>query len=205
MTRHLSACLALVFIASCSRMETPQYGGEPERALVEATVARDLAGVERLLASGANPNAMVVHDGDRHSAWELALKQSRPGRPAEQDIIRALLSAGANPDWAWGTGSPGGTRIPGVGPDPPLQLAMLRPDPQVVRAILAKKPRARGGPMALVMAIEEGQTEIAHLLVDAGVDVNTHPSANTPLLAAIEARDEAMMKYLEDHGAREKP
>lgn len=56
-----------------------------------------------------------------------------------------------------------------------------------------------------MMAIESGQTQIAHLLVEAGVDVNCHPGANTPLLAAIEARDEAMMVYLEEHGAREKP
>jgi ankyrin repeat protein len=75
----------------------------------------------------------------------------------------------------------------------------------VIGAILAKKPNAQGGQMALVMAIEEGQSEIAQLLVDAGVDVNSHVSADTPLLAAIEARDEAMMTYLEAHGAREKP
>lgn len=70
---------------------------------------------------------------------------------------------------------------------------------------LGAKRNALGGQTALVMAIESGQTQIAHLLVEAGVDVNCHPGANTPLLAAIEARDEAMMVYLEEHGAREKP
>jgi hypothetical protein len=55
------------------------------------------------------------------------------------------------------------------------------------------------------MAIETGETEIVHILVDAGVNVNCHPGANTPLLAAIEARNVALMTYLEDHGAREKP
>jgi ankyrin repeat protein len=63
----------------------------------------------------------------------------------------------------------------------------------------------RLGQAALVSAIEQGQTNITHMLVDAGVDVNCHPGANTPLLAAIEARDVALMTYLEAHGAREKP
>lgn len=56
-----------------------------------------------------------------------------------------------------------------------------------------------------MLAVENGQTEIVHILVEAGVDVNCHPSANTPLVAAIEARNVAIMTYLEEHGAREKP
>ena len=51
----------------------------------------------------------------------------------------------------------------------------------------------------------EGQIEIVHLLVEAGTDVNCHPGANTPLVAAIEARNVALMNYLEERGAREKP
>ena len=54
-------------------------------------------------------------------------------------------------------------------------------------------------------AIERDEVEIAHIFVEAGVDVNCHPGANTPLVAAIEARDIALMTYLEEHGAREKP
>jgi hypothetical protein len=42
-------------------------------------------------------------------------------------------------------------------------------------------------------------------LVEGGVDVNCQPGPNTPLVAAIEARDVALMTYLEAHGAREKP
>jgi hypothetical protein len=56
-----------------------------------------------------------------------------------------------------------------------------------------------------VDAIESGEIEIAHVLVDAGVDVNCQPTAVTPLVAAIERRDAALMTYLEEHGAREKP
>jgi hypothetical protein len=56
------------------------------------------------------------------------------------------------------------------------------------------------------MAIEQGENEVAHVLVDSGVDVNgRHGAALTPLVAAIEARDFKMMVFLEQHGAREKP
>jgi hypothetical protein len=54
-------------------------------------------------------------------------------------------------------------------------------------------------------ARSSGQIEFVHLFVERGVDVNCHPGANTPLTAAIEVRNVALMSYLEDHGAREKP
>jgi ankyrin repeat protein len=202
--------IGLLFMAlalGCSRIETPPHGGDPERALVAATELRDVAKVQALLVSGADPNRMIEHEGHSHSAWSLALQKFRPGHPEQVEIIRALLKAGANPDVAWGTseGSGTGPRAQAVGTMQPLMLAMLHPDPQVVQAILAVKRNAAGGETSLVMAVESGDTQIAHLLVDAGVNVNCHPGANTPLLAAIEARDEAMMAYLEEHGAREKP
>ena len=63
----------------------------------------------------------------------------------------------------------------------------------------------RDGNAALVSAVEAGDSEIVHTLVEAGVDVNCQPGANTPLVAAVEARNVALMTYLEEHGAREKP
>jgi ABC-type sugar transport system substrate-binding protein len=199
--------LFLALALGCSRIETPPHGGDPERALVAATDLRDAAKVHALLVSGADPNKMIQLEGHSRSAWSVALQKFRPGNPEQIEIIRALLKAGANPDVVWGAteGSGTGPRAHAVGNMEPLLVAMLHPDPQVVQAILAAKRNAVGGETSLVMAIESGQTQIAHLLVEAGVDVNCHPGANTPLLAAIEARDEAMMVYLEDHGAREKP
>jgi hypothetical protein len=82
---------------------------------------------------------------------------------------------------------------------------LLHPDREVVAAILHAKPNAAGGETALVMAIESGEPDIARLLIDAGVNVNTTFGPVTPLVAAIEARDVALMTYLEQHGAREKP
>jgi ankyrin repeat protein len=82
---------------------------------------------------------------------------------------------------------------------------MLHPVPAAVRALVAAQIDPRLGQSALVYAIESGEVEIVHILVDAGVDVNSHTGANTPLVAAIEARNVPLMTYLEEHGAREKP
>jgi len=60
--------------------------------------------------------------------------------------------------------------------------------PEVVRALLGAGLNLRRGQLALVLAVENRQTEIVRVLVEAGVDVNCHPSANTPLVAAVEAR-----------------
>jgi ankyrin repeat protein len=59
--------------------------------------------------------------------------------------------------------------------------------------------------VALELAVENGQAEIVRVLVEEGVDVNTRSTAITPLVAAIEHRDGALMNYLEEQGAREKP
>lgn len=207
MSRLAIGFFVMALVLGCLRVETPPQGGEPERALVAATDRRDVVKVHELLATGADPNKMIEYEGHSRSAWSMVLQNYRPGHPEQLEIIRAMLKAGANPDAAWGASEIPGTsaRAHAVGTREPLLLAMLHPDPQVVQAILDVKHNAVGGETALVMAIESGQTKIAHLLVDAGVDVNCRPGANTPLLAAIEVRDEAMMSYLEAHGAREKP
>jgi hypothetical protein len=65
----------------------------------------------------------------------------------------------------------------------PVQIVMMNPNVEVIRALF----------------------DAVHLLVERGVDVNSPSGAITPLLAAIEARNVALMTYLEEHGAREKP
>jgi ankyrin repeat protein len=180
------------------------FGGEPESALIRATAARDVAEVERLLASGANPNKMVPYEGLNHSSWERVLNQLRPKHPEDVEIIKAMLRHGANPMAAWGEGQAMG--ITRQHDTEPLMIVMLHPNADAVRALLQAGMKSRWGEAALVMAIEQGESEIAHLLVDSGVDVNgRHGAALTPLVAAIEARDFKMMVFLEEHGAREKP
>jgi hypothetical protein len=195
--------LSVATTSSCG-FERPPYGGEKESALAAATVAPDLTKVQALLASGADPNKMVVHEGHYHSPWALALHQLRPGHPELVRIVRAMLESGANPGSAWGSVKARGGLYSRVEQSAVL-IAMLHPDEDVVRAIIEAGLNPRLGQTALVMAIETGQSRIAHLLVDGGVDPNCHPGALTPLVAAIEARDVAMMTYLEEHGARERP
>lgn len=215
----------LALIASCALTLScgatrAQYGGEPEQQLAAATTAGDVAKVSQLLSSGANPNKVVRIGGDNQSPWFLALRQVRPRRPESVEIIGVMLKAGANPNEVWGTSagsvgprqsawqrffSQGGARQAGFGVDDPMHVAMLNPVPDVVRALVAAGFNPRYGQSALVSAVEAGDSEIVHTLVEAGVDVNGQPGANTPLVAAIEARSVALMTYLEAHGAREKP
>ena len=211
----VAACV--LTLSSCG-IRRAQYGGEPERQLAAATTAADVARVSQLLTSGANPNKVVRVNGDNQSAWFLALSQLRPRRPELVDIVKLMLKAGANPNEVWGTSvgtwprqsawqrffSQGGTRQAGFGSDNPIHLATYG-TVDVVRALVAAGFNPRYGDSALVSAVESEDSEIVHALVEAGVDVNCQPGANTPLVAAIEARNVALMTYLEEHGAREKP
>ena len=195
-----------------------QYGGEPERQLAAAATAGDVARVSQLLSSGANPNKVVQVNGDTQSPWFLALYQLRPRRPELVVIVQLMLKAGANPNEVWGTSvgsgprqsawqrffSQGGTRQAGFGSDNPIHVATYA-TADVVRALVAAGFNPRYGESALVSAVESEDTEIVHALVEAGVNVNCRPGANTPLVAAIEARNVALMTYLEEHGARERP
>jgi len=204
MRRAASGTLVLALaLAACGRVVKPPRGGDPELKLVTATAGADIPAVTQLLAAGANPNAMVTYEGASHSAWEYALKQVRSNKPATITLVSVLLKHGADPNTAWGGGISMG--VAREGDTLPIQLAMLHPDAGVVRAILDAGMNPKYGEAALEMAVEEQEVEIVHLLVEHGVNVNSHRGANTPLLAAIESRNVALMTYLEDHGAREKP
>jgi len=210
--------LAVALGAASCGVELPPHGGAPEQALAAATLARDTAAVTRLLAAGADPNRMVPVQDRPQSAWYIALDQLRPKRPESVGIIKAMLARGAHPDRAWGTSGGdvtrpepslwkkvmSGSRADSVGSVHPLDLVMRHPVPGAVRALVEAGLDPRLGEQALVTAIETGADDIARILVEGGVDVNCRP-ATTPLVAAIEARNVAMMAYLEQRGARERP
>jgi ankyrin repeat protein len=197
--------LVVIAVASCGvqRGAEAPYGGAQESALVTATVARDLASVQRLLAAGADPNKMVSFEGLYHAPWEIALTHLRPEHPETVEIVKAMLARGANPAIAWGQNIARGAAL--TYQQQPLMLVLSHPSPDVVRAIMDAGLDPRLAQLPLVLSVETGQTDIIHILVEHGVDVNCHPTANTPLLAAIEARNVEVMTYLEAHGAREKP
>jgi hypothetical protein len=203
-------------LAACGRVDMPPYGGDKETALVAATVAVDIAKVRALLADGADPNKMVSFSGSYQSGWHLALDQLKPKRPDMIELLRLMLTSGARPDIAWGTGIRQVTehlsvweklrkpRQQGSRDEDPLWMAVQHESPDAVRVLLDAGYDAHHVSSALVTAIESEQDDIVHLLVDAGADVNRDVPP-TPLVAAIERRDEALMTYLEEHGAREKP
>jgi len=210
------ALLGYTFAACGGRIEKPSYGGDPEKQLVAATVAVDVEKVRGLLAAGADPNKMVSFNGSSQSAWHLALDQLKPRRADMIELVRLMLKSGARSDIAWGTGIRQVTEHPsaweqlrkprqkGSGDEDPLWMAVQHDSPEAVRSLLDAGYNAHHSGTALVNAIEGGQIEIARMLIDAGADVNWN-APPTPLVAAIELRDEALMTYLEQHGAREKP
>jgi ankyrin repeat protein len=212
--RFAAAVTAAGLVSACAA-DAPPRGGDKEQALAAATLAADIAKVNELLAAGANPNLRVDVQGNDESSWYLALDSLRPNRPATIDIVKAMLKSGADPSKAWGHSMRApesfskslmrSSRVGGPGNETPLHLIMFNPVPELVRAVVQPQVDPRDGQSALVDAIESGEIEIAHILVDAGVDVNCQPTAVTPLVAAIERRDVALMTYLEEHGAREKP
>jgi hypothetical protein len=218
MTRIVLASAIVLTVAACRVQHLP-YGGPKEQILATATVAGDPIKVAESLKAGANPNRLVKVNDDQQSPWYLALHQVRASRPETIQIVKMMLAGGASPTTAWGTSGRdpslpkesfwqrvmGPSRTAGTGEESTIRLAMMNPVPEIIRALTAARFDPRDGEEALVGAIERDEVEIAHILVEAGVDVNCHPGANTPLVAAIEARDVALMTYLEDHGARENP
>ncbi len=206
-TRRAVAVAALVVFAACNGPnENAHRGGAAEASLMTATVAADVDGVKRALAAGADPNKMALFEGHYQAPWKLALHRLRPERPGYTAIVEAMLAAHADPTVAWGEGP---SRAGGYSPQvtSPILEAQANDAPAAVRALLAAglSPRSRAAETALVLACENGQHEVVHVLVDGGVTVNPTQTGSTPLLAAIGRRDVALMTYLEDHGAREKP
>jgi ankyrin repeat protein len=206
----LASTLAL---SSCQR--APQ-GGAAESQLIAATTAGDVGKVKALLSSGADPNKVVDIDGRQQSAWFLALRQVRAKHPEHVEIVVTMLKAGANPKAAWGTDRTGPkesfwqrfsgpSRRGGVGSQSPLSIAVANSVPAVVRALIDAGSSPHDADFALASAVEAGDVEIVHMVVDAGANVNTTAAGTTPLLAAIDTRNVALMTYLENHGAREKP
>jgi hypothetical protein len=218
--RRLLVSGLVVLAGAACHVEHRPYGGEKEQALAGAVVAGDPARVAGALKAGPDPNKLVRVGDDDQSPWYLALDRVRRNRPESIQIVKSLLAAGANGRTAWGTSGArdpalpkesfwqrfmGPSRRAGTGEESTIRLAMMHPVPDVIRALVAASFDPRDGESALVDAIESGEIEIAHILVDAGVDVNCRPGAITPLVAAIEARNFALMTYLEEHGARERP
>jgi hypothetical protein len=202
----LAAAVLLASTACNGPNDNAHRGGPAEDTLMAATVAADVDGVKRALAAGADPNKMALVEGHYQSPWKIALRRLRPERPAFTAIVEAMLAAHADPAVAWGEGP---SRAGGYSSQSttPVFEAQASDAAAAVKALLAAglDPYGRAAETALVLACEGRQHEIVHVLVEAGVRVNPTQTGSTPLVAAIERRDVALMTYLEEHGAREKP
>ncbi len=206
MRRGLVAMMLLcALVSGCARPgDNGQRGGEREEQLVQATVAVDVARVRELLKAGADPNKMAPYQGHDQSPWKLALHQMRQNRPDTMTIVQAMLDAGANAAVAWGEGpsSRGGYSVQSSSP---ISEALLNGSPDLARALMRAGVDPNDAALTLEEAVEAREEEIVHVLVEAGVNVNSQVTAITPLVAAIQTRNVALMTYLEEHGAREKP
>jgi ankyrin repeat protein len=200
----LAVCIAVAWLSACGRITRPPYGGAAELELIKATAAQDVAKVKQLLAAGADPNGMVEFERSHHAPWEYALTQMRARHPATIEIVKLMMQGGANPNAAWG-GAYTELRGARMSEKLPIELVVLNPVPEIARALVAAGMDPRDADDALVLAIEQDETEIARILVDAGANVNATHIGTPPLLASIERRNYELMTYLEAHGAREKP
>jgi ankyrin repeat protein len=187
MSRRAGAILVLaaaLTLPCCRRGENGQRGGDLERQLVEATVAGDLAQVQKLLSAGADPNKMAPFEGHDQSPWKMALNKAKLKRPDTIAIVKAMIRSGANPEVAWGEGPSvrGGFSVQRQSP---LLDALSIGSADVVRALMQAQPRPSVGGVALELAVENGQAEIVHVLIEEGVDANNTQGAMTPLVAAV--------------------
>ena len=197
--------MALVLtLPACRRGENEQRGGDVERQLVEVAVAGDLVRVQKLLGAGADPNKIAPFEGHLQSPWKMALNKARTKRPDTIAIVIAMIKSGANPEVMWGE-APSVRGGFSVQRGSPLLAALTIGSAETVKALMQAGPHPSVAGVALESAVENGQSDIVHVLVEAGVDVNSRATAITPLVAAIQTRNVALMNYLEEHGAREKP
>ena len=209
--------LMLVVVAACG-VERPPYGGEPEQALATRRSPRMSPP-----SQACWPPAPIRTRWCRFRTEAVAVVPRARSGPAESAAddrdCQGMLAKGARPKSRVGherRGRQASTRILLAEIHErvsrrrhrvdfnPFGSSCCTPVPDVVPRVArgGRDPRSGRGRARQCRRVEED--EIARLLVDAGVDVNCHPSI-TPLVAAVEARNVPLMTYLEEHGAREKP
>jgi hypothetical protein len=162
MSRRLSLALAcsvafaLPIAGGCQKGAGATMGSpassEADKALVKAAIKKDLAGIKKALADGANPNASSKVLGDGPSIVPLARE-----KPA---YIQALLDKGADPNSARKDG------------DSPLITAAIVGNLDVVKLLLDKgaNPDHQNGAgyTALSEAVHQGDVAVVTLLLDKG-------------------------------------
>jgi ankyrin repeat protein len=177
--RRMSLLMTFALLAALlvvSLLAPPPLDGNAGRRVVDANAmlaasveARDLAGVRRAVADGADANRLDA------AGWSALTRATSAGDVA---LCTELMSLGASPDGgAWEE-------------LPPIVCATLHGDRRTVELLIRHgadvNARTRGGGTALNVAASSGELEIAAVLIGAGADVNASDSHGwTPLMGAV--------------------
>lgn len=222
-TLHLLLCCVVLgaapALARTSRDPLSRPQGRLSQDLFQAIRRRDVAGVQALLAHGADPNA-------RNSLEQTALAAAAIS--GQVPIVEALLRAGAKVDAAtpYGTGTAlavaaaTGNRpivklLLARGADPQaarpdgmtaLMFAALKGNPEVVQELLRRKVDVNAqdcdGTTALMEAARGGHAEVGRLLLDSGAAIDAADSHGwTALMNAAAYGHADLLKLLLDKGA----
>jgi ankyrin repeat protein len=180
------AALATPALARTSRDPLSRPQGRLSQELFQAIAQRDLAGVQSLLARGADPNAL-------DSLEFTAL--SNAAATGQVPIVEALLRAGAKLDAStpYGTGT-ALARAAATGSVPVVKLLLSRgADAQAARP---------DGMTALMYAALNGSVEIVQELLRRKVDVNAKDiDGATALIEAARADHPEVARLLLSSGA----
>ena len=149
--------------------------------LAAAAAKGDLSEVRRLLASGADVDAL-----DSRSALMHAVREGH------RDVAEALLAAGTDAN-AWDS------------EDFALMLAVRNGHREMARALLAAgagvNSRGSDGKTALMVAAANGSKEVAKLLLEHGADVDALDSDGSALMYAVRGGRREVAVALLDAGA----
>jgi ankyrin repeat protein len=162
-----------------STMAVADGRDEWERAIIQ----RDLSTIERLISRNTQYVNQATKDGK--TALMLAAGAGR------EDLVRALLAAGAN---VISVNARGGTA---------LMYAVTRGDPKTVAVLLSHgakiNTRAENGWTAVTLAAAKGYEAIVKQLLEAGADVNAADIYGwTPLMRAVDGDRAGVVRVLLD-------
>jgi len=157
-----------------------------DTSLLDAAESGDRATVLRLLAKGADPNALAA-DGTTAIMWAASND--------DLDLVRALIKAGANVKLKNRFGTSALTEAAIIGSAPVIDaLLKAGADPNT------KNPE---GETPLMAVARSGKIEAARRLLDAGADVNAKEDwgGQSALMWAAAQSQAEMVKFLASRGA----
>lgn len=156
--RATLAVLLVVLLSACA--------STPQSAIYEAAAYGTYQQVEALLAQGADPNASGLYGRPLKAA---VIKRDLED-PDFKPIVRALLDAGADPN--------DGSIIPPL--VDAVQLDKYNCDPELIQMLLDAgadlSPDTFYGDTPLFWASKNNNLECAHMLIDAGAEINSEPT-----------------------------